>query len=89
MLDERDEGGPDRHAAQEVLRPVDRIQEPDPAGSLAGRPTTSFLDADGVEGVVRGLGELRDELVESMRLSGCPILAETRGIACPDRGFGL
>ncbi|MET0997330.1 MAG: alpha-hydroxy acid oxidase [Marmoricola sp.] len=56
--------------------------------AFVGRPLFHALAAGGGDGVVRALAELGAELRESMRLSGCPTLADTRGIACPDRGFG-
>jgi len=40
---------------------------------------------DGEAGVARALDELRDELVEAMRLAGCAAVPDTRGIAV-DRG---
>ncbi len=56
--------------------------------AFVGRPMFHALAAEGTEGASRALAELGTELGESMRLSGCPTLADTRGIACPDRGFG-
>jgi 4-hydroxymandelate oxidase len=55
--------------------------------AFVGRPMFHALAAGGADGARRVLAELGTELVESMRLSGCPTLADTRGIACPDRGF--
>lgn len=54
---------------------------------FVGRPLFYALAAGGADGVLRALGEIGVELVEAMRLAGCPTAAETRGIACPDRGF--
>ncbi len=56
--------------------------------AFVGRPMFHALAAGGHDGAARALAEFGAELVESMRLSGCPTLADTRGIACPDRGFG-
>ncbi len=55
--------------------------------AFVGRPLFHALAAGGAAGVGRALAELGTELVESMRLSGCPTLPDTAGIACPDRGF--
>ncbi|HSK33190.1 MAG TPA: alpha-hydroxy acid oxidase [Propionicimonas sp.] len=55
--------------------------------AFVGRPLFHALAAGGADGAVRALRELGAELVESMRLSGCATLAQTQGIACPDRGF--
>jgi 4-hydroxymandelate oxidase len=54
---------------------------------FVGRPMFHALAAGGVDGVARALTELGSELMESLRLAGCPSLATTRGIACADRGF--
>jgi 4-hydroxymandelate oxidase len=56
--------------------------------AFVGRPLFHALAAGGAPGVLRALAELGAELVESMRLAGAPTLTATRGIACPDRGFG-
>jgi 4-hydroxymandelate oxidase len=56
---------------------------------FVGRPMFHALAAGSTDGVGRALAELGAELVESLRLAGCPTLAQTRGIACPDRGFAL
>ncbi len=56
---------------------------------FVGRPLFHALAVGGTDGVARALAELGQELVESMRLCGTPNLTQTRGIACPDRGFGL
>jgi 4-hydroxymandelate oxidase len=55
---------------------------------FVGRPLFHALAAGGTEGVARALAELGSELVESLRLAGCSTVAQTSGIACPDRGFG-
>jgi 4-hydroxymandelate oxidase len=55
--------------------------------AFVGRPMFHALAAGGADGVQRGLEELGAELVESMRLAGCPTLADTSGIACADRGI--
>jgi 4-hydroxymandelate oxidase len=54
--------------------------------AFVGRPMFHALAAGGLDGAGRALAELGAELVESMRLAGCPTLDRTRGIACPDRG---
>lgn len=56
---------------------------------FVGRPLFHALAADGASGVGRALAELAVELVEAMRLAGCPDLASTSGIACPDRAIGV
>lgn len=43
MLDERNEGGPDRYTTQEVLRPVDRVQQPHPASWVVGGRSAALL----------------------------------------------
>jgi 4-hydroxymandelate oxidase len=53
--------------------------------AFVGRPMFHALAAGGAEGAALALAELGAELVESMRLAGCPTVADTRGIACPDR----
>ena len=55
--------------------------------AFVGRPMFHALAAGGAEGARKALEELGAELVESMRLAGCPTLGDTREIACPDRGF--
>lgn len=55
--------------------------------AFVGRPMFHALAAAGADGVGRAIAEFGAELVESMRLAGCPSLAQTRGIACPDRRF--
>jgi 4-hydroxymandelate oxidase len=54
---------------------------------FVGRPLFHALAAGAEGGATRALDELGSELVESMRLAGCPSLAATAGIACPDWGF--
>jgi 4-hydroxymandelate oxidase len=54
---------------------------------FVGRPMFHALAAGGAGGVARALTELGSELVESLRLSGCPTMADTAGIACAHRGF--
>jgi 4-hydroxymandelate oxidase len=54
---------------------------------FVGRPMFHALAAGGAEGVARALTELGSELVESLRLSGCPTMADTAGIACAHRVF--
>jgi len=54
--------------------------------AFVGRPMFHALAAGGEDGARKTLDELGVELVESMRLAGCPTLAETREIASPDRG---
>jgi 4-hydroxymandelate oxidase len=54
---------------------------------FVGRPMFHALAAGGAAGVERAIGEIGTELVESLRLAGCPTPALARGIACPDRGF--
>ena len=54
--------------------------------AFVGRPMFHALAAGGEDGARKALDELGVELVESMRLAGCPTLAETREIASPDRG---
>lgn len=56
---------------------------------FVGRPMFYALAAGGADGVGRALDELRLELTESLRLTGCPTPAQTRGIACVHRGFGV
>lgn len=56
--------------------------------AFVGRPMFHALAAAGTHGVARALAELGTELVESMRLGGCPTLADTRGIAHPGGGLG-
>ena len=56
--------------------------------AFVGRPMFHALAAAGADGAGRALAELGAELVESMRLSGCPDITDLRGIACADRGFG-
>ena len=56
--------------------------------AFVGRPMFYALAASGTHGAARALMELGSELVEAMRLCGCPSLTETRGIACPGEGFG-
>jgi 4-hydroxymandelate oxidase len=56
--------------------------------AFVGRPMLHALAAGGGDGAGRAISELGAELVESMRLAGCPTLADTRGIACPDPGSG-
>jgi 4-hydroxymandelate oxidase len=56
--------------------------------AFLGRPLFHALAAGGSAGVSRALAELGAELVEAMRLAGCPTTLDVRGIACPDRGFG-
>jgi len=53
--------------------------------AFVGRPMFHALAAGGAAGAGRAIAELGAELVESMRLAGCPTLADTRGIACPHR----
>ncbi len=55
--------------------------------AFVGRPMFHALAAAGADGVARALAELAAELVEAMRLAGCPTRASARGIASPDRGF--
>ena len=50
---------------------------------FVGRPMFHALAAGGEVGVRRALEEMGVELVESMRLAGCPTLAETREITSP------
>jgi 4-hydroxymandelate oxidase len=57
--------------------------------AFVGRPMFHALAAGGTSGVGRALAELGTELVEGLRLAGCPTIADTRGIACPDRGFSV
>lgn len=57
--------------------------------AFVGRPAFHALAAGGAAGVAEALGSLGAELVEAMRLAGCPDLAATREIACPDRGFSV
>jgi 4-hydroxymandelate oxidase len=52
-----------------------------------GRPMFHALAAGGADGVARAIAEFGAELVEAMRLSGCPSLPQIRGIACPDGRF--
>lgn len=47
---------------------------------FVGRPLYYALAAGGEDGVRRGLGELRTELGESMRLAGSPRLADAAGL---------
>lgn len=54
---------------------------------FVGRPLFHALAAGGAPGVVRALGALEEELVESLRLAGCSELAQSVGIASPARGF--
>ena len=49
--------------------------------AFVGRPIFHALAAGGADGAQRALEELGAELVESMRLAGCPTLADTREIA--------
>lgn len=56
--------------------------------AFVGRPMFHALAAGGAEGVSRALDDLRVELVEAMRLSGCPTGTSARGIASPGGGFG-
>ncbi len=51
--------------------------------AFVGRPMFHALAAEGEEGARRALEELGAELVESMRLAGCPTLADTREIVLP------
>jgi 4-hydroxymandelate oxidase len=44
--------------------------------AFVGRPMFHALAAGGADGVRRGLRELEEELVESLRLAGCPTLAD-------------
>ncbi len=47
---------------------------------FVGRPVFYALAADGPDGVRRLLRLLREELVEAMRLAGCPDLEDVRGL---------
>ena len=51
--------------------------------AFVGRPMFHALAAGGEQGARRALEELGAELVESMRLAGCPTLADTREILLP------
>jgi 4-hydroxymandelate oxidase len=51
--------------------------------AFVGRPLFHALAADGGEGVDRALGELVEELVESLRLAGCGGPGDSRGIVAP------
>jgi 4-hydroxymandelate oxidase len=53
--------------------------------AFVGRPMFHALAAGGADGAQRALEELGDELVESMRLAGCPTLQDTREITCQER----
>ncbi len=55
--------------------------------AFVGRPMFHALAAGGQPGAVRALAELGAEVVETMRLAGCPSLPETRGIVHPGGGF--
>ncbi len=57
--------------------------------AFVGRPLFHALAAAGVDGVATALSELGLELVESLRLAGCPELADTAGIVSPHRGSSL
>lgn len=48
--------------------------------AFVGRPMFHALAAGGREGVRRGLGELQSELVESLRLAGCPALSDASDV---------
>jgi 4-hydroxymandelate oxidase len=48
--------------------------------AFVGRPLFHALAAGGQDGVRRGLAELEEELVESLRLAGCPTLADARDV---------
>jgi 4-hydroxymandelate oxidase len=56
---------------------------------FVGRPMFHALAAGGADGATRAVTEIGAELVQAMRLAGCRTAAETRGIACPGRGFGV
>ncbi len=47
--------------------------------AFVGRPMFHALAAGGEKGARRAIEELGAELVESMRLAGCPTLADTQG----------
>jgi 4-hydroxymandelate oxidase len=51
------------------------------SAAFVGRPIFHALAAGGADGAQRALEELGAELVESMRLAGCPTLDATREIA--------
>lgn len=51
--------------------------------AFVGRPLFYALAAAGADGVRRAVAELRDELIEAMRLAGCATNADIPGIACP------
>jgi len=51
--------------------------------AFLGRPMFHALAAGGEQGARRAIDELSAELVESMRLAGCPTLAGTREILPP------
>jgi isopentenyl diphosphate isomerase/L-lactate dehydrogenase-like FMN-dependent dehydrogenase len=53
--------------------------------AFVGRPMFHALAAGGSDGAQRALEELGVELVESMRLAGCPSLTDTRTITCQER----
>ena len=53
--------------------------------AFVGRPMFHALAAGGADGAQRALEELGLELVESMRLAGCPTLQDTREITCQER----
>ena len=54
--------------------------------AFVGRPLFHALAAGGEDGARRALEDLGAELVESMRLAGCPTLTDTREIVVPERG---
>ena len=51
--------------------------------AFVGRPMFYALAAGGEQGALGALDELGAELVESMRLAGCPTLVDTREILLP------
>ena len=53
--------------------------------AFVGRPMFHALAAGGADGAQRALEELGVELVESMRLAGCPTLQDTGAITCQER----
>lgn len=55
---------------------------------FVGRPMFHALAADGQSGVARGLEEIRTELIEAMRLSGCPDAASAAGLVVPSSRIG-
>ncbi len=58
-------------------------------GVFVGRPLFHALAAGGEEGVHRALGELRAELVEALRLTGCSRPREARGVVVAPPGPGV